>query len=556
MGLPLSFDIAPDVPRRTTRNPTPPRKRHRVVLIDTGRNPKNRTECSLCSHVEDNGSRFRTHNAEPSSMLPREATRRHRHAKFNYIPLSFYGMARSPPTWWSSPVQICVPNMVGRFDPSQRGRGLCDGFATTLSVKVSWDDDDDVLKTHHDFCESWRVNRDLPLSAGLGSDAENGAQRFVMKTEVSLQPSGRTQAGQHYGGIKGEPTYSIAPTFAAATNLAQQTQRTETNRSQRSKRASPAHGTSTVSWVFTMSNNAYSSQTHSPCLPSDEQGEWVWVPKTAMPSPQAGHLDYQHATTPLFTSGFEDSSASPTTFSANPWDSLMMTGQVDNTLFTSPSSSMINEFGTPFTGSPADALLEDFFSDGHVGGSDLFSDVSLPQQDFISTDLLNPYVDGTLFPAIDLTLNIDTFVPEVATPFTPFGVALSPASSVHESPAFSYSPPIFESSLPATSSASPDALPPSAPQLHSCSESTCSKTFDKMSDLKRHERKHRQPFRCELCGKGHLDKRALGRHLWAKHPEYAQQHNTRSERIKCTECDYEGRADNVARHMKRHAKKR
>lgn len=303
-----------------------------------------------------------------------------------------------------------------------------------------------------------------------------------------------------------------------------------------------------------MSTNAYSPQPHSPCVSSEEQGEWVWVPKTAMPSPQAGQLDYQFTSTPLFTPAFGDSSVSPSTLSADPWDSLMMTGQVDNTLFTSPSSSMINEFGTPFTGSPADALLEDF---GHVGRSDLFPEVVLPLQDFLTDDLLTPFMDATLFPAVDMNLNLNTFVPDVTTPFSHFGVALSPTSSVHESsPTFSYSPPIFDSPFLATTGASSDITSPSTPHIHSCSESNCSKTFGKVSDLKRHERKHRQPFRCELCGKGHLDKRALGRHLWAKHPEYAQQHNTRSERIRCTECDYEGRADNVARHSKRHAKKR
>ncbi|KAK4642958.1 hypothetical protein QC761_401960 [Podospora bellae-mahoneyi] len=278
-----------------------------------------------------------------------------------------------------------------------------------------------------------------------------------------------------------------------------------------------------------MSTSAYSPQPHSPCVPSEEQGEWVWVPKTAMPS-QAGQLDYQFTTTPLFTPAFGDSSVSPSTLSADPWDSLMMTG------------------------SPADALLEDF---GHVGRSDLFPEVVLPLQDFLTDDLLTPFMDATLFPAVDMNLNLDTFVPDVTTPFSDFGVALSPTSSVHESsPTFSYSPPIFDSPFPATTGASSDIPSPSTPHIHSCSESNCSKTFDKVSDLKRHERKHRQPFRCELCGKGHLDKRALGRHLWAKHPEYAQQHNTRSERIRCTECDYEGRADNVARHSKRHAKKR
>ncbi|KAK3316872.1 hypothetical protein B0H66DRAFT_306918 [Apodospora peruviana] len=61
-------------------------------------------------------------------------------------------------------------------------------------------------------------------------------------------------------------------------------------------------------------------------------------------------------------------------------------------------------------------------------------------------------------------------------------------------------------------------------------------------------------FRCPVCTKPHLDNRALSRHLWAKHPDFACRTNTKSERAQCHLCEYSGRADNLARHMKRHAK--
>lgn len=151
-------------------------------------------------------------------------------------------------------------------------------------------------------------------------------------------------------------------------------------------------------------------------------------------------------------------------------------------------------------------------------------------------------------------------------------------------PALASLAPLTPASSLTTASTTPESASPTTPaptQLLSCSKATCNKAFPNRTDLRygraasynppsplsrqsanmgradrKHERKHRQPFRCPVaqCGKGHLDKRALSRHLWAKHPDVAQQTNARSERVKCPSCEYEGRQDNVARHMKRHAK--
>ncbi|KXX80947.1 Zinc finger protein zas1 [Madurella mycetomatis] len=169
------------------------------------------------------------------------------------------------------------------------------------------------------------------------------------------------------------------------------------------------------------------------------------------------------------------------------------------------------------------------------------------------------------FTGVNFSSDLDFALPAPnGSPFTPPSTA-SPGSSVHSSQglvAVGNNPsqyPLTPASLsPAGSSPastpSPATMTPTTTQLLPCTEPSCPKTFTKRSDLRRHERKHRQPFPCALCGKGHLDKRALARHLWAKHAEYAQQHNTRSERVKCKLCDYEGRQDNVARHMKRHTR--
>lgn len=66
-----------------------------------------------------------------------------------------------------------------------------------------------------------------------------------------------------------------------------------------------------------------------------------------------------------------------------------------------------------------------------------------------------------------------------------------------------------------------------------------------------HQRKHKQQrFRCDICGKPHSDRRALDRHLWSRHKDYAMRTGAKSEAIKCRVCVYESRADNVRRHEK------
>ncbi|KAK4163694.1 hypothetical protein QBC43DRAFT_212206, partial [Cladorrhinum sp. PSN259] len=57
-------------------------------------------------------------------------------------------------------------------------------------------------------------------------------------------------------------------------------------------------------------------------------------------------------------------------------------------------------------------------------------------------------------------------------------------------------------------------------------------------------------YTCSQCGEPCSETRALHRHLWAKHPEFAEQNKTPSEKKKCpfAGCGYYGRKDNVLRH--------
>ncbi|KAL2134938.1 hypothetical protein VTI74DRAFT_10345 [Chaetomium olivicolor] len=312
-----------------------------------------------------------------------------------------------------------------------------------------------------------------------------------------------------------------------------------------------------------MSSNATNTQAYSPCLPEQEEGEWVWVPKnTHMPptfpapplqSPMYASLQPTAPTLPWISSpvasmsrsfSAQSSQASP---AAIPWAPSPVT----------PTYSLFrNDFSSVLGGSPVESLLGDFEFDpalqdclGNAGQSwGLLVSGEANSMDLLTNDWFSG-LDPSI-PAQGITL---------PTPST-----TSPANSVYDGLDLinnSSSPltPATPALVPSTGTTPETTTSPSqAPiQLLHCSLPSCTKTFTARAALRKHERTHRPSFPCPIagCGKGHQDKRALNRHLCAKHPEYAQQVGTPSERSQCPYCEYQGRGDNVVRHMKRHAKK-
>ncbi|KAK4148561.1 zinc finger protein zas1 [Chaetomidium leptoderma] len=220
--------------------------------------------------------------------------------------------------------------------------------------------------------------------------------------------------------------------------------------------------------------------------------------------------------------------------------------------------AMGNDIPSVLDGSPVELPLEGFDIDLEFPPylDDQNTPWMAPEADNLaSMDLFTNYLDVQLISALDFGLEH-----EGLNPFTPPDT-VSPTSSIYD-PLGSNNPsptlvPLTPASLPMTGTSSESASPAARPPTQlSCSEVSCTKVFSSKPDLRKHERKHRKPFQCPIphCGKGHLDKRALGRHLWAKHPDHARHSNTPSERVKCPHCDHEGRQDNVTRHMKRHTR--
>lgn len=87
-----------------------------------------------------------------------------------------------------------------------------------------------------------------------------------------------------------------------------------------------------------------------------------------------------------------------------------------------------------------------------------------------------------------------------------------------------------------------------------CSFSSCSRTFEKNFERRKHERIHTLPYKCPVpdCSKRGAEMRSVHRHLWTAHKDYALR-----EKIPCEDavCQVEGcgkvcRSDNMKRHMR------
>ncbi|KAK4237000.1 zinc finger protein zas1 [Achaetomium macrosporum] len=212
------------------------------------------------------------------------------------------------------------------------------------------------------------------------------------------------------------------------------------------------------------------------------------------------------------------------------------------------TESLIN----PFEGFDFNAALDTYAGDMDLSAADLAPNHS------VSMDPFNNCMDPEVFASFDCGFGSDFLDPFEAPSIVD---SESPADSAMGFTSDTSSPlePFSPASLPTagTSPASSSPIAPAPRQVLHCLEASCTKVFSRRSELKKHERStHRLPFRCHLpgCGKAHADQRALHRHFWTRHREYAELHHIPSERAKCPHCEYEGRGDNLKRHMKKHAR--
>ncbi|KAK4126775.1 hypothetical protein N657DRAFT_677509 [Parathielavia appendiculata] len=328
------------------------------------------------------------------------------------------------------------------------------------------------------------------------------------------------------------------------------------------------------------------AQSDFPCLLQEEEGEWVWVPKKIItPAISTTPANHQTPKYRSFSAGSVETQAC----------ALSSSWAVSPHAISPTYSPLRNDISSMHSGSPTESILEGFDTDlvlrtsAPLENMDAWWTAPALDSNAVSSALFTnmDWMDPELFSGLDLGM-----VPEL--PLTMPGI--SPSSSVYGSQSVSDGsitplPPLTPPSLPSPAD-SPASYPPTAPALSQplqCFEVPCT-LFSGRSGLrsvhacptvsanhlhrylkdnsnfplpprnKKHERKHRQPsFYCPLphCGKGHSDKRALARHLWAQHPDFARESNTRSEKVKCSHpgCPYEGRKDNFKRHMQRHEKK-
>ncbi|KAK3384137.1 hypothetical protein B0T24DRAFT_73503 [Lasiosphaeria ovina] len=288
-----------------------------------------------------------------------------------------------------------------------------------------------------------------------------------------------------------------------------------------------------------MSNNT----PQAPCPPADEQVDWVWVrvprnssaaaPNTLSTSPllpQGPSAPIQPpamSSIPSFVSKVDDYTITDFGIDQGLW--------LQDTLWDIPEDLALS-LGTDFFGGG----VKDLLGFGNQSGLDFMSGNFNP---FASETLTGPFNLLTTAPAAGC-INPES---SRESPLTP-------------PPGLSWSPP--SSSTPVGSSPTAPLTPPSSAHSQdtnvnsalSCSDPSCARKFDKAADLRKHERSHRRPFRCDICDKGHLDKRGLARHIWTRHRNVAIERGAGPpEHARCPECGKEGRRDNIARHMKLHA---
>lgn len=333
-----------------------------------------------------------------------------------------------------------------------------------------------------------------------------------------------------------------------------------------------------------MSTTESSTHAHSPVSFQEELGEWAWLHQTTTsdmsqfplvpPSPdQTFSLENSQAVIPPLT---------PQT--ASPYPTM--------------NTSLTNSLGS----SPVEPLVQDIdpfmaFQLGlYLGSTD--PSWAVPEN-CVPADLFPNSLDGELFSGLDFTPEPYTYTPPhgstspatslydmdalylpsshyaPADPLTPISLssatpesALSPASPTT---LFSQTLPYAESSHHAaynTTSNNPNANPSVGPTATTTTTTTINPNpNDPNPPPNKPERKPREAkrlrFRCPVtpattarCAQGFLDARTLHRHIWTHHKAYAREHDVPSEQTRCDYpgCRYTGRGDNVARHMKRHAK--
>lgn len=329
-----------------------------------------------------------------------------------------------------------------------------------------------------------------------------------------------------------------------------------------------------------MSNNAYAGTHNSfPCssITMEEQGEWEWVlmPKntrTTAPLTTTSHPYYPDTQLPFASQGLHSSipeyTVPPTYLHQTMPDGSSLMG-TEPMAWTGLDISLLDgiepslTFGLPSCLDAPQTFPEpqsmpssspvDFSMDADM---DAFL-ASLDNHPPLDTNMLfSPLTDfGPYTPESSVDLSSALFSSPPST-----GSLASPTAPQQQGwPATTTVPPLTpaSSSTPATSSSAANTpeTPDDTPTLHPCPYQGCSQVFNKRAELKKHERKHRLPFKCAVagCGKGYIDQRALARHLWAQHPQFASKTETRSERKRCPypSCDYEGRHDNVARHARK-----
>lgn len=326
-----------------------------------------------------------------------------------------------------------------------------------------------------------------------------------------------------------------------------------------------------------MSTNESSTQAHSPSSFQEDLGEWAWLHQTTTSDMSQFPLVPPSSTYEAFGPESSQAAVPPPTPQTASYPT--MNTNLTASLGSSPVEPLVQDIDPVmafqlglYLGSmdPSWAVPESCTPAGLFNNTlddDLFSGLDFASEPYTYT---SPH--GSTSPATSL-YDMDILYPPNShyastDPLTPISLssgtpesALSPASPAT---IFSQTFPYHECSH--TNNPNP---PTASPSAESTTTTTTTNTPHDPNDPNKPSRKPPQDknkrlrFHCPVtpattarCAKGFLDARTLHRHIWTHHKAYARANDVPSEETRCSYpgCGYTGRGDNVARHMKRHAK--
>ncbi|KAK0710560.1 hypothetical protein B0T21DRAFT_416103 [Apiosordaria backusii] len=212
----------------------------------------------------------------------------------------------------------------------------------------------------------------------------------------------------------------------------------------------------------------------------------------------------------------------------------------------------------------SDATSADTFIDSSLS-SQISDTSSLPgvdtpdESDNASDSAFSNEQSPSTFPKISQHLDFPDFPLEYQVPMMYNGlfnlVALPQATTFH-------SPPVSTTDPTSPANSDEDPCPYEIiDSKYKCLHLKCrgkERLYDQPGELRKHQKNHRKPTKCNICGSGFAERKDVDRHKLKHHrdhPHVRADRRAQRQEVRCEVCGQRGRADNIRRHMVVHRRR-